>query len=144
VGRHHAPGAVQVPDRRGDARRHDRRRSPRDRAAAEVPLEVREARRRSAARALPGSRGRLRRRRGGRFGPVKRLALIATAALALAAFAASSASAASSDFQLVRVNKGVTFPTQKYVLSLKSVQPLTNSNVKVTENGGGVLNQTLV
>ena len=33
VGRDHAAGAVQVPDRRGDARRHDRRRSSRRRGS---------------------------------------------------------------------------------------------------------------
>jgi tight adherence protein B len=75
---------------------------------------------------------------------VKRLLLIATALIAFATLAASAGAAGSSEFQLVRVNKGVTFPTQKYVLSLKSVRPLTIHDVTVTENGGPVLHPSLV
>jgi tight adherence protein B len=75
---------------------------------------------------------------------VKRPALIAAALVAFAALAGSSGAAGSSGFDLVRVNKGVAFPDQKYVLSLQTVRPLTNHDVTVTENGGGVLHQSLV
>lgn len=75
---------------------------------------------------------------------MKRLALIAAALAVFAALAGSAGAAGSSEFQLVRVNKGVTFPTQKFVLSLKTVRPLTNSDVHVTENNSPVLNQTVV
>jgi len=76
---------------------------------------------------------------------VKRVALISALLIGLAAIAGSTgATAGSSGFQLIRVTKGVAFPTQKYVLSLKSKQPLTNSEVKVTENGNPVIDQTLV
>jgi Flp pilus assembly protein TadB/Mg-chelatase subunit ChlD len=75
---------------------------------------------------------------------VKRLALIAAALIAFAALASSVGAAGSSQFDLVRVNKGVTFPDQKYVLSLQTVRSLTNHDVTVTENGGPVLHQSLV
>ena len=75
---------------------------------------------------------------------MKRLLLIAGAVIAFAALASSVGAAGNSEFQLVRVNKGVAFPTQKYVLSLKTVRSLTNHDVKVTENGGPVLHQSLV
>ena len=75
---------------------------------------------------------------------MKRLLVIAAALIAFSALASSAGAAGTSDFQLVRVNKGATFPTQKYVLSLKTVRPLTNRDVTVTENGGQVLHQSLV
>jgi tight adherence protein B len=75
---------------------------------------------------------------------VKRLLLIAAAAIAFAALASSVGAAGSSEFQLVRVNKGTKFPVQKYVLSLKSVRPLTIHNITVTENGNPVLHPSLV
>jgi tight adherence protein B len=75
---------------------------------------------------------------------VRRLPLVAALVLAAGVLAAAVSAAGSSEFQLVRVNKGVAFPTQKYVLSLKTVRPLTNNDVTVTENGGQVLHQTLV
>jgi tight adherence protein B len=74
---------------------------------------------------------------------VRRLALIAAALIAFAALASSVSAAGSSEFDLVRVNKGVAFPIQKYVLSLQTVRPLTNHDVTVTENGSPVLHQSL-
>jgi tight adherence protein B len=75
---------------------------------------------------------------------VKRLLVIAAALVAFLALASSTGAIGSSDFQLVRVNKGATFPAQKYVLSLKTARPLTNRDVTVTENGGPVIRQSLV
>jgi tight adherence protein B len=75
---------------------------------------------------------------------VKRLLLIAAALIAFAVLASSVGAAGSSEFQLVRVNKGVAFPTQKYVLGLKRVRPLTLHDVRVTENGNPVLHPSLV
>ena len=74
---------------------------------------------------------------------MKRLPFIAAALIAFAALAGSASAAGSSAFDLVRVNKGVAFPEQKYVLSLRTVRPLTNHDVTVTENGGQVLHQSL-
>jgi len=75
---------------------------------------------------------------------VKRLLLIAAALVAFAALASSVGAAGSSGFQLIRVNKGVSFPTQKYVLSLPSAQALTIHDVRVTENGSPVLHPSLI
>jgi tight adherence protein B len=75
---------------------------------------------------------------------VKRLPLIAALVLAAAILAGGASAAGSPTFELVRANNGVAFPTQKYVLSLKTVQPLTSNDVKVTENNSPVLNQSLV
>src|SRR5262249_10997839 len=61
---------------------------------------------------------------------------IAAAVVAFAALAGSAGAAGSPDFQLIRAGKPSDFPTQKYVLSLKTVRPLTIHDVSVTENGG--------
>jgi tight adherence protein B len=72
------------------------------------------------------------------------LVIIAAAAVGLAPLAGSVGATGSSEFQLIRANKPSDFPTQKYVLSLKNVRPLTTNDVTVTENGGAVLHQSVV
>src|SRR5579884_4123333 len=142
--RDHPAGAVQVPDRRGDPRRHDRRRLAPHRAAADVPAEVREARHRAAARPLPGPRAGVRLSRRVRDGPpVRKLALAAASLLALALFAASAASAGGSGLRLVEA-KGPPFPVRTLVLSLPSGRKLTAQDVSITENGTSVVDTTLV
>jgi tight adherence protein B len=75
---------------------------------------------------------------------MKRLALLMGLVLAAGLLAGTASAAGSSEFQLVRVNNESDFPTQKYVLSLKTVRPLTTQDVAVTENGGQVLHTSLV
>ena len=73
---------------------------------------------------------------------MKRAARIVAAA-AVAGVLAGSAGAAGSSPQLVEA-KGPAFPVRTYVLTLPSPQKLTTGEVRVTENGGSVANETLV
>jgi tight adherence protein B len=74
---------------------------------------------------------------------VKRVTLTATAA-AVACVLAGSAGAAGSSGPRVIEAKGPAFPVRTFVLTLPSDQKLTAGDVRVTENGASVAEQTLV
>ena len=75
---------------------------------------------------------------------MKRVALIAAAFLAVALAAmAGRATAAPSGLRVVEA-KGPGFPVRTYVLSLPSSRRLSIGDVKVTENGGPVAEESLI
>ena len=74
---------------------------------------------------------------------MKRILLIATAALAVAMLAGASAARASSGVRIAEA-KGPAFPERTYVLSLQNERRLTAQDVKVTENGGAVAEESLI
>jgi tight adherence protein B len=75
---------------------------------------------------------------------VKRVALVAAVALAAGALVGTSAAtAAGSGFRLIEA-KGPPFPVRTYVLSLPTGRRLTLRGIRVTENGRGVVEPTLV
>jgi tight adherence protein B len=76
---------------------------------------------------------------------VKRLPLIVSLVLVVGVLAGTAMGAGSSSGGLTLIEaKGPAFPVRSYVLKLPSSQPLTPNEVKVTENGGAVLNKTVV
>lgn len=74
---------------------------------------------------------------------MKRLTVIAAFVVAGALAATASAAAPSQNPTLIEA-KGPAFPVKTYVLQLPSGQSLTVRGIDVTENGGPVLNPTLV
>jgi Flp pilus assembly protein TadB/Mg-chelatase subunit ChlD len=74
---------------------------------------------------------------------VKRILLIVAAAVAVALLAGTTAASAASGLHLVEA-KGPTFPTRTYVLSLSNNVRLGIHDVKVTENGGPVAEESLI
>jgi tight adherence protein B len=74
---------------------------------------------------------------------VKRILLLAATALAVALLVGTSAARASSGLRIVEAN-GPAFPTRTYVLTLPGNLRLGVGDVKVTENGGPVAEESLV
>jgi tight adherence protein B len=74
---------------------------------------------------------------------VKRISLISAAAVAVALLAGTGAARAASGVHLVEA-KGPAFPARTYVLSLPNNLRLGLHDVKVTENGGPVAEESLI
>jgi tight adherence protein B len=74
---------------------------------------------------------------------VKRVALAAAAALAAGALLGTAGGASASGGVSVAETKGPAFPVRTFVLSLPNTRQLRTRDIRVTENGSGVLNPTL-
>ena len=74
---------------------------------------------------------------------MRRLAVIAAAALTLAAATATAADASSGGLRVVEA-KGPAFPTRTYVVTLPKGRKLSIHGVSVKENGGSVVQPSLV
>ena len=138
-------GHLRVQDRLVRARRHDQRRAPVHRAAADLPRQVREAGHRAA------------RRTSSRTGPSPRTSRICAGELREAPHcrparrsrgglvALSAAGADANTVQVVEAGSAL-FPDRAYVLTLPSSQKavLTTDDVTVTEDGKPVKNLSVL
>ncbi len=118
--------------------RQGRRRQPRlDRASADLPRQVREARHPASGRSLPGVVAAPR--PGGRQ-PVKILPGSGSSRLRESIWVGAAYGAAAPT--LIETG-GTVYPQRSYILTLPTPKALTSSDVKVTENGEAVTGVTV-